>query len=196
MHECTTPLIGCAKRRREPRPPCMLRRSSLFLPVFAAALRPSVRMSATATASEARCFCGAITVTVTGAPAGTSACHCSTCRSLSGAPFLANVLFPRAAVTLVAADGTEAITVDTQTSKIVTRRRCAKCFSPVLAEVSLKQPRAVVPAALFSPLPPGWAPAHHIHYDSRVLDMNDGLPKFRTNYGGTQCDDQGNDLVE
>ena len=167
-------------------------RGCLLLPVVAAALRPTVRMSASAT--EARCFCGAIKVTVTGSPAGTSACHCSTCRSLSGAPFLANVLFPREAVTITAADGGEAITVDTQTSKIVTRRRCAKCFSPVLAEVALKQRRAVVPAALFSPLPPGWAPAHHIHYESRCLDMPDGLPKFRTNFGGAQCDDQGNDL--
>ena len=177
-------------------------RGCLLLPVVAAALRPTVRMSVpataatstAATATEARCFCGAIKVTVTGSPAGTSACHCSTCRSLSGAPFLANVLFPREAVTITAADGGEAITVDTQTSKIVTRRRCAKCFSPVLAEVALKQRRAVVPAALFSPLPPGWAPAHHIHYESRCLDMPDGLPKFRTNFGGAQCDDQGNDL--
>ena len=104
------------------------------------------------------------------------------------------MLFPRSAVTLAAADGTEAITVDTQTSKIVTRRRCAKCYSPVLAEVALKQPRAVVPAALFSPLPSGWAPAHHIHYGSRVLDMNDGLPKYQTNFGGAQCDDRGNYL--
>lgn len=63
----------------------MLSRGSLLLPVVAAALRPTVRMAASATATEtviARCFCGAITVTVSGAPAGTSACHCGTCRSL------------------------------------------------------------------------------------------------------------------
>ena len=96
---------------------------------------------------------------------------------------MANVLFPREAVSLQAADGSgEAETVATRTSKPVVRYRCAKCWSPVLAELGPK--RVVLPAALFSPLPPAWKPAHHMHYDSRVLDVLDGTPKYRTRYGG------------
>ena len=90
---------------------------------------------------------------------------------------MANVLFSRDAVSLQSAEGTEGAvdTVTTQTSKAVVRHRCGKCWSPVFAELGPK--RAVVPAALFSPLPPAWKPSHHIYYDSRVVDIPDGTPR-------------------
>ena len=151
------------------------------------------------TAPSATCFCGSVSILInSGAePIGPSMCHCNTCRKLSGAPMMSNVLFMRDAVSLRSTEGVEIDstsnqeTVTTRTSKAVVRHRCAKCWGPVFAELGPK--RAVVPAALFSPLPPTWKPSHHIYYDSRVLDMPDGTPKWRGHYGGEECDDFGND---
>jgi hypothetical protein len=35
-----------------------------------------------------------------------------------------------------------------------------------------------------------------MHYDSRVLDVLDGTPKYRTRYGGEQCGDLGEERAE
>ena len=105
---------------------------------------------------------------------------------------MANVLFSRDAVSLAAADGSAPATIETRTSKAVVRHRCASCYSPVFATLGPK--RAVLPAALFgAPLPEAWKPAHHIYYDSRVLDVPDGAPKYRRQFGGATCDDAGKD---
>ena len=106
---------------------------------------------------------------------------------------MANILFSRDAVSLRGAADGDVETVSTRTSKNVVRHRCAKCWSPVLAELGPK--RAVVPAALFAPLPPAWKPSHHIYYESRVLDITDGAPKYRTRYGGEQCGDLGEECA-
>ena len=53
---------------------------------------------------------------------------------------------------------------------------------------------ALVPAALFDSPPPEWRAQHHIYYDRRVMDVPDGLAKFRTNFGGEKCDDRGDSL--
>ena len=39
------------------------------------------------------CFCNDVQTVVRGKPVGYSFCHCSICRSITGAPFSANVLF-------------------------------------------------------------------------------------------------------
>ena len=89
---------------------------------------------------RASCYCGAVHVVVADADAATSSsiCHCSVCRRLSGAPFLANVLFKRGNVALETADGA-AVDADAlaaqATSKHVTRYRCKACASPVLAHL-------------------------------------------------------------
>ena len=158
-------------------------------------------MHASAPASallSAACYCGRCTVTVdpSVAPVTTSFCHCTTCRRLSGAPMLANVVLPSSAVSLTAADGgpsEEPAWIDQRTSAAVVRRRCARCWSPLLATLGPK--RTVVPASLFSrPHPPGWAMAHHIHYGSRVVDVDDGLPKYVAHYGSAACTADGTPL--
>ena len=65
--------------------------------------------------------------------------------------------------------------------------------APVLAELTTSK-RVAVPAALFDDLPPEWRAQHHIYYDRRVMDVPDGLAKFRTNFGGEKCDDRGDSL--
>ena len=96
---------------------------------------------------RASCYCGAVHVVVADADAATSSsiCHCSVCRRLSGAPFLANVLFKRSNVALDGGDGA-ALAADAlaevKTSKHVARYRCASCASPVLATLGKELLRA------------------------------------------------------
>ena len=78
----------------------------------------------------------------------------------------------------------------------VSRLRCAKCFSPVLAKLKAGGGKDVVPLAIFdrSLIPASWSPQHHMHYGSRVLDVDDGLPKFVGRFGGERCGATGEPL--
>lgn len=114
---------------------------------------------ASSTALSATCYCGAVLVRLlAGAvPQARSACHCTTCRSLSGAPFMANLVLASSVVELVAAaDGGAPALLESKTSKHVTRCRCAQCHSPVAASLGPK--RTVVPLAMFErgALPAEW----------------------------------------
>merc|ERR1712160_162332 len=127
---------------------------------------------------EAHCFCGAVSVKISGDPDSVSICHCSVCRRLSGAPFVVSALFANASVSVLSTDGGDAKLISLQSSPRVARRRCAQCGSPVLAELGGKT--RAVPLALFGSLPPrqAWKPQHHLHYDSRIIDVEDNLVKY------------------
>mmetsp|Transcript_74943 Transcript_74943/g.219548 ORF Transcript_74943/g.219548 Transcript_74943/m.219548 type:complete len:567 (-) Transcript_74943:10-1710(-) len=135
-------------------------------------------------AQRARCFCGAVSITAHGDPASVSICHCSVCRRLSGAPFVVSALFKCASVVVSGKDGGEAKLTAMQTSPQVTRQRCAECSSPVAAV--LGERFRAVPLALFDspPAAPAWRPQHHLHYDSRVMDVEDRLLKYRNRARG------------
>ena len=154
---------------------CNVMRTGLIRLIAMASSAPSVHGLL-----EASCFCGKVHVRVPEAavPQSVSICHCPTCRKLTGAPSIMNVMF---AASDVEVDGA---LVPQQTSKLVTRQRCEACFSPVSA--SLGKGRVVLPASLFSaPHPKSWAPQHHLYYDRRVIDVHDELPKYRTHFGST-----------
>lgn len=70
-------------------------------------------------------------------------------------------------------------TVTQNTSKKVVRHRCPLCFSPVAAVLGGRT--VALPLGIFSfpgGAPESWRPRHHMHYDYRVLDVADDLPKF------------------
>jgi hypothetical protein len=144
-----------------------------------------------ASALQASCFCGAVKLRVLDAaapPLASSICHCRTCRSLTGAPFLANIMLPADRLEVRDRDGGEAKLLELHTSKHVTRKRCAACYSPVLAVMEGRK-RVVVPASLFDPPHPvSWSAQHHLYYDRRVIDVDDTLPKFRTHMGSASWD--------
>lgn len=138
-------------------------------------------------AREARCFCGAVVVRVRGDPVSVSACHCSICRRLSGGPFVISALFKPENAEVLAAQGESAPALQSfQSSVQVTRQRCANCFSPIVGR--LGERFIAVPLGSFDwgdeRAPPGWSPMHHLHYDSRVIDVNDDLPKYRNRKQG------------
>lgn len=120
-----------------------------------------------------RCFCGAVQVTVTGAPAAMGYCHCDSCRRWSAGPVNAFTLWkPEQVKVTKGADklGTFHLTPASL------RRWCTTCGGHVLTEhpgFGLTD----VYAATIPDFP--FHPALHVHYQETVLPMRDGLPKMK-----------------
>lgn len=126
------------------------------------------------------CFCGEVTVTVTGKPISVSICHCTICQRLGGGPFGVQSLH-RPADFSVNKDQQDSWSI--QTSKNVTRYRCKDCGSPVYATLG-KGKTFVVPRTMLFQTNTNAAddddyrPTHHMYYGSRIIDLNDDLPKY------------------
>jgi len=162
--------------------------------ILSLALRAaSLSMAAAPRSVRASCFCGDAVVVVAEPEKheSCSICHCSVCRRLSGAPFICSVILPLTAVTIEHTRDDAAAVAETRSSKFVVRRRCGGCGSPLMSTLKAGGGKAVVPLALFDRTTAavcGWRPQHHLHYDSRVIDANDDLPKFANRCGGPTVD--------
>lgn len=129
-----------------------------------------------------KCFCGAIEIEVTGAPAVMGYCHCSSCREWSAAPVNAFSLWPADAVKID--KGGDRLASYQKTERSI-RRWCKTCGGHVLTEHPLwgvtDVYAAIIPALAFTPM-------LHVNYQETVLPMKDGLPKqrdFPPEIGGT-----------
>ena len=142
---------------------------------------------------QGTCFCGAVRVVCVGEPMAVSICHCTNCRKLSGAPFSAQALFNGGKVEVHRVSETEGDDdAESQKPKLtsfesstrVERFRCEHCASPVYATLSNRK-IAVVPLAILDVhlTLPRLKPSHHMYYASRVLDVEDDLPKFVASSG-------------
>ena len=118
-----------------------------------------------------RCFCGAVELTVTGAPAAMGYCHCSSCREWSAGPVNAFTLWPPAQVKVT--KGADQIATYHKTERSH-RKWCKKCGGHLMTEHphwSLTDVyAAVIPTFPFKP-------GVHVNYQETVLRMKDGLPK-------------------
>ena len=118
-----------------------------------------------------KCFCGAVTLTVTGEPEAMGYCHCSSCREWSAGPINAFTLWKMDAVRIT--KGADNLGTYAKTPQSL-RKWCKTCGGHVLTE----QPMwgltdvyaAVIPSVAFNP-------AVHVHYQESVLKLKDGLPK-------------------
>jgi hypothetical protein len=128
------------------------------------------------------CFCGAVTVEVTGSPEAMGYCHCRSCRSWSGAPVNAFTLWKPEAVRIT--KGAEHVATF-QKTKLSQRQYCSKCGGhlmnnhPPLGLVDVYA--ATIPSLAFTP-------GVHVNYAETVLPMRDGLPKlkdFPAEFGGS-----------
>lgn len=120
-----------------------------------------------------RCFCGAVQVTVTGAPAAMGYCHCTSCRRWSAGPVNAFTLWKPGQVEVT--KGADALGTFHLTPASL-RRWCTSCGGHVLTEhpgFGLTD----VYAATIPDFP--FQPAVHVHYQETVLPMRDGLPKMK-----------------
>lgn len=119
------------------------------------------------------CFCGAVRIEVTGEPIQQGFCHCGDCRSWSGSPVSCYGLWPAEQVRVV--EGEDGLGSYSRTGQAV-RRHCTTCGGTVMTEIPAAGLIDVYPVLLdgFT-----FVPAAHVHYRERVIDMPDGLPKFR-----------------
>lgn len=128
------------------------------------------------------CFCGAVTLEVTGAPEAMGYCHCSSCRSWSGGPVNAFSLWKPGMVRVTA--GAEHIATF-QKTKFSQRQYCGKCGGHLMTN----HPPIGLVDVFAATLPTmAFRPAVHVNYAETVLRMRDGLPKlkdFPTEFGGS-----------
>jgi hypothetical protein len=119
------------------------------------------------------CFCGSVKIEVTGAPLEMGYCHCSSCRSYSGAPVSAFALFKPEQVRVE--KGAEHLGRFNK-SGISERTFCNKCgghlltHHPTLGLTDVRPP--AFPTMAFRPVV-------HLNYSETVLPMRDGLPKLK-----------------
>lgn len=117
------------------------------------------------------CYCGAVTVTVSGPPVVQGYCHCLSCRKWHSAPINAWSGWPANKVS-VSGPITES-DKDPGSGRI----SCSKCGGNVANRKPTAKMMVIYPMTLAnSGL--DFQPNMHIFYDERVMDVNDGLPKF------------------
>lgn len=119
------------------------------------------------------CFCGAVEVTVTGAPVAMGYCHCESCRHWSAGPVNAFSLWQPDAVKVT--KGADNIGTYNKTANSF-RKWCKTCGGHLMSEHPpmglIDVYAAVIPSFKF-------VPAVHVSYGEKVLSVKDGLPKMK-----------------
>ena len=128
------------------------------------------------------CFCGAVTLEVSGAPEAMGYCHCASCRSWSAGPVNAFSLWKPDAVRVT--KGADQIGHYAKSANS-DRQFCTVCGGHLLTHHPVWGLTDVFAATI-----PGLAfkPGVHVNYAQTVLPMHDGLPKladFPAELGGT-----------
>jgi hypothetical protein len=119
------------------------------------------------------CFCGAVAFEASGVPEEMGFCHCSSCRSYSGAPVTAFTLWKDEKVRVT--QGAELLG---RYNKVGTsdRRYCTRCGGHVMTD----HPGFGFTDVFAAKLPTvEFRPTVHLNYAEAVLPMRDGLPKLR-----------------
>ena len=119
------------------------------------------------------CFCGAVSITVTGEPVAMGYCHCESCRHWSAGPVNAFTLWKPDAVKITA--GAEHIGTYNKTPRS-SRKWCKTCGGHLMTEhpaIRLVDVyAAILPTLEFKP-------REHLHYQEVVLRMADSLAKHK-----------------
>jgi len=119
------------------------------------------------------CFCGAVELSVSGAPAGMGYCHCDSCRHWSAGPVNAFTLWKPDAVKVTR--GADQIGSFHKTPHS-DRKWCKTCGGHLFTEhpgMGLVD----VYAAVIPDFP--FEPGVHVNYQETHLRMKDGLPKLK-----------------
>ena len=117
------------------------------------------------------CFCGAVQLTVSGAPAAMGYCHCESCRHWSAGPVNAFTLWPPDSVNVT--QGADNIGTYAKTDNSH-RKWCKTCGGHVFTEhpgMGLTD----VYAAVIPDFP--FQPGVHVFYGETVLRIHDGIVK-------------------
>ena len=120
---------------------------------------------------EGSCYCGAVTVSVAGEPMAAGYCHCNSCRKWHSAPVNAFCIWPKDKVSISGEQiGSE---VDPQ-SRRISCSKCGGCVGIEKPELGMMAVYAMTLHGSGMKYDPKW----HIFYPERVMELNDGLPKF------------------
>lgn len=120
-----------------------------------------------------RCFCGAVELEVSGAPAAMGYCHCSSCRAWSAAPVNAFSLWKPDEVKVTRGEDRLA---SVQRSPLTERIYCDDCGGHLMA----RHPTRGLVDVFVGVLPTlEFRPQVHVNYAETVLPMKDGLPKLK-----------------
>lgn len=130
-------------------------------------------MSASESTFKGECFCGAVQITVTGAPDAAGYCHCASCRSWSAGPVNAFTLWKTESVRVTR--GAAQLGEFQKTPRSL-RQWCTACGGHVMT----RHPQwnlIDVYAATIPDFP--FKPGVHVNYAEKVLPVQDGLPKMQ-----------------
>ena len=119
------------------------------------------------------CPCGAVQIEAAGEPLEMGYCHCNGCRSYSGAPVSAFLLFKQENLKIT---GGAAFLGRFASSEMSDRRFCTKCGGALMSEhprLGLTDLRPAAFAAI------AFRPMVHLNYKETVLRIGDGLPKLK-----------------
>ena len=118
------------------------------------------------------CFCGEVEIEATGAPAVMGYCHCEDCQAWSAAPINAFSLWAPDAVKVTR--GKDQIGTYNKTPNSF-RKFCKTCGGHIMTDHPGMKMVDVYANVLKNF---AHAPTVHVHYDSKMVSVKDGLPKF------------------
>ena len=120
------------------------------------------------------CYCGAVRYETAASPQQRTACHCTTCRGISGAPFVAWFTAPTGSFRIVAG-----VPARFSSSEQVTRTFCAACGTPLTYESARHSDRIYVTACSLED-PEQAPPVDHTYDQSRLswVKLGDALPVY------------------
>ncbi|KAL0951845.1 hypothetical protein HGRIS_008506 [Hohenbuehelia grisea] len=132
------------------------------------------------------CFCGSVKYAVSGEPVLSAYCHCTLCQRLNASPFMQTIHFESSAFSWddkpTCASSLESFEVTTKPWK--QRWRCKNCGTNVASHNS-KTNRWSIWGATLDRDDDGkildWdalKPTSHMFYGTRMLDVQDDLPKW------------------
>jgi hypothetical protein len=139
---------------------------------------------------HAHCFCGAVAFEVRADPVDSKICHCVQCQSLHGAPFQWAVIFHKSDVRFVRGlEDLHFYHAESQSSghRLPCKLSCRRCRSPI-ADEGRRMFMAFGPLFDFGfppRVPPAFEPTCHIFYGARVIEVDDGRPKFLGHKGSS-----------
>jgi hypothetical protein len=137
---------------------------------------------------HASCHCGAVRYQVGAEPVNAKICHCKVCQKLHGAPMQWAAIFHKRDVRLVA--GLDRLTFfnserNERARILPCKVSCASCGTPIADEG--RNMWLAFPSLFDFGTPPrvpdAFKPTCHIFYGARVMDMDDGLPKWSGHSG-------------
>lgn len=132
---------------------------------------------------RARCHCGAVCYEVGADPVDAKLCHCRTCQTLHGAPMQWAAIFHKRHVRMLR--GIEHLrfysaVLDRPERVSPCKVSCALCGTPIADEgrrMWLAFP-TLFDFGAKGQVPEAFRPTCHIFYGQRVVDVDDGLPKW------------------